>query len=303
MATIAQRIRSNLTGLERQARPAVVFSAETVNSATFDVNLSSVETPKLSVGDILETDDGAQLYITAISSPNVVFIVWAGTYTGITSGDTILVNPRITKLMIDDAIAATKADLQNKGIFTIADTTLTLVAGQTTYGLNLTDVDPKKGVLSAQYKEASDSSLVGIPFFNVPDYAELSTELWAVSLPTWGNLAAGDTVTLVYAQKLTSGGELTEPYAELITMGATARLYDALEGPRIHDPGRFTDRTVQPGQPLRDGNVWWGRYQRQTWVVRATLNAEIARLPGYRWRRSQRYLGAVGGSGLTRGTM
>jgi hypothetical protein len=208
----------------------------------------------------------------------------------------VSLNPRWTTQQVDHALEETLQDLAAQRLYIpTAGTALTLVAGQNLYEIVETDVDPMKGVLSVYYQEASDARIFGVPFHNLyePGSTILTTGGYAVRLLDWGNNRAGDDLEVIYAKKVTALADSdNEPLLEsALVLGAVARLLAMSEGPRIHDPGRFTDRTVQPGQPLRDAAYFAGQYQRAVWRYRGELQARESNLPGAEWARIRNYKG------------
>lgn len=294
-AQLRQRVLDNLWSSSSPAeRPAIQRINGTFNSSVETITVDS-GTP-INIGDVIENDNGEQMFVSGKNANDLsVYRGWNGTTAAsITDNTFVRINPRWTMKKVDDELAAIAYDLHAQGLYVLKQgTDLTLVSGTDLYDITETDLHEKHGVVSIFYQEASNSDLVGIPFHNVWDpTGDILTGGFAVRLLDWGNNGAGDTLTVVYAKKITAAGDSAdEPLLEdLFVLGATGRALVALEGPRIHDPGRFTDRTVQPGQPIRDGAFFSGQYQRAVWRYRAFLQTKEKNLPGARWRRVRRYV-------------
>ena len=294
-AVLRQRVFDLLYGNAHQSRPAIQKVNGALNSSATALVVD--DNTAINAGDVLETTTGEQVYVWSKSGGANVTIerAYNGTTAANIADDSLLkINPIWTIQKVSDAFSAVIQDLNAQGFFTIkGGTAITLVAGQDEYELTETDVHPVKGVLSLYYQEPVTSQIEAVPFRNVWDAGGNvhSAGNHAVKVIDWGRQAAGDDLEVIYAAEIDAVADSDdEPLLEdLFVLGAAGRLFLGSEGPRIHDPGRFTDRTVQPGQPLRDGGSFIGQYQRAAWRYAGYLRTKERRLPGRRWRRAERY--------------
>ena len=293
---LRRRVLDKLYSNSHQSRPGLQRLNGSIADGTTETVVVDDGTP-ISPGDIIEfEEDGEQAHVVSVSTNTLTVYRGRNGTSGAAKADNgiIKINPIYTQQQADDALTEVMEDLQAQGIYIMrTGTDITLVAGTDEYELTETDFDPQLGVLSVFYQESSDSRSVGLPFHNVfdPTKSVHTTSGLGILLLDWGNNAAGDTLEVIYAAKVNALADTDdEPMLEdLLVTGAVARLLVGKEGPRLHDPGRYTDRTVQPGQHLRDGSFFQAQYQRQAWRYRAHLRARERDLPGARWRRARRF--------------
>lgn len=294
-AVLRQRVLDQLYSAQPQSRPQRLRVNGAHNSSADPVAVD--DATGVSVGDLLESEAGEQLYVYDVSSNNLSVDRGENGTTAATIGDNerLYINPVWSQKLVDDAIDATLKDLSSQGIYRIkGGNAITLVAGQDEYEIVATDIRPEKGVLSLFYEEPVTGAIEAVPFQNVWDAGNqihATGAGMAVHVIDWGRQAAGDTLEVIYAADLTVEVDTDdEPLLEdLIVQGSVAYVLMASEGPRIHDPGRYTDRTVQPGQTIRDAGSFRATYQRNAWRYKAHLRNKERNLPGGRWRRARRF--------------
>lgn len=294
-ATLRQRVLDKLYSNSHQSRPAL----QRLDGAVADGTTESItvdDGDPISPGDVIEFEDGEQAHVVSVATNTLTVYRGVNDTTAASKGDNELVkiNPVYTLKQVDDALNYVMRDLQAQGIYIMrAGTDITLVAGQYEYELTETDFDPQHGVLSVFYQEDVSLDTVGLPFKNIfdPTSSLHTTSGLGIRLATWGDNAAGDTLEVIYAAPVDALADTDdEPLLEdLLVMGATGRLLVSKEGPRLHDPGRYTDRTVQPGQHVRDGSFFLGQYQRMAWRYKAHLRAREKTLPGARYRKARKF--------------
>lgn len=293
-AALRQRVFDKLYSNSPQSRPARqrLAAAFTAGSETAVVDDGTPITP----GAIIEFPDGHQAYVVSVATNTLT--LWEAqngtTSANVADNSFISIDPVHTIQQVDDAMNETMLDLQAQGIYILrAGTDITLVSGTEVYELTETDYDPQHGVKAVFYQETSDSRVVGLPFRNVYDagLGVFTTSGLGIRLLDWGNNSSGDSLEVLYAAKVNALADTdNEPLLEdLIVMGAVGRILTGKEGPRLHDPGRYTDRTVQPGQHIRDGGFYLAQYQRQVWRYRGHLRAREGQLPGAEYMRARRF--------------
>lgn len=297
-AALVQRVKNKFFSLDPQSRPLIQKLNGSINTTVTSVIVD--DATRISVADVIEFDDGELCYVESKSSNTLT--VYRGYLsetpgTGSSHGDNVLINinPRPQHVQIVNALNETMRDLSSQGLYFIkADTDITLAAGQDEYELAATDVYQPVGVLALFYQEPVTGAIEAVPFQNIFDAGTgvHTTSGFAVRIIDWGRQASGDTLEVLYAAEINALADSdNEPLLEdVLVLGATARVMMSLEGPRIHDPGRFTDRTVQPGQALRDGGFYQAQYQRQAWRYKAYLRNKERNLPGQRFRRARRFV-------------
>lgn len=284
-AQLRQRVVDNLYSNEKQARPSLQRLNGTVANVTTDTTVTVDDGTMVSIGDIIEFEDGEQGYVFSVSTNDLgVVRQWNGTSSASHADNQFIkINPTHTIKQIDDALDEALRDMDSQGVYQLAaGTDITLVSGTDLYELTEEDVRNPDGVKAVFYQDGSNAQLVGIPFKVVWDTFNLELTLTVgVQLLHWGNNGAGDTLSVVYAQSLVGLiGSLTEASLEdAAVMFATGKLLQSQEGARIHDPGRYTDRTVQPGQHLRDGTFWMAQYQRAVWKAKSAIRLKERNLP------------------------
>lgn len=286
--TQIEQVLANLYDNTYAGRPQLERLAGAVADQASDTVITVDDVTKLSEGDILEFIDtsGEQVLVWDIAGQNVTVVREQNGTTHAAHNDNVFVriNPKWTLYQADRALVEAVADMHAQQLFTVGDADITLVDGQETYEV-AADVHPGEGILSAYYVNPDSGSFVGLPFL---EYYDPEAGKYHVRLPDWGNQGVGDVVKVLYAKTL-SLSTLPADLEHAAVAYATGLLLAGSEGPRVHDPGRHTDRTVQPGQGIRDGGFWLATYQRMVWRYRAALNDSLRKLPGTRMRRVKRF--------------
>lgn len=301
-AALRQRVLDNLYSNEPQARPTLQRLNGSVASTSADTTVTVDDGSGIVVGDVIEFDDGEQGLVWAVATNDLTVVRddgnskgWNGTTNAAhDDNEFVKINPIHTIKQVDEALNEALRDMEAQKVWQIAaGTDITLVAGTDLYELTETDFVLPPGVLSVFYQEASNGDLVGLPFLleSDPQSQALTADL-GIRLLNWGNNAAGDALEVVYAQSVVSAGlgNITEPLLEdAAVLYATGKLQMARDGARLHDPGRYTDRTVQPGQGIRQGSLYMAQYQRTLWKAKAEIRLNARDLPGEQWRRARHF--------------
>lgn len=280
-AAIRQRIRNKMYSLVPPARPFATTCNDTVTADSADVTITVTDGGVWVAGDIAEAPGGEQWYVTAVAGNNLTVIrQWNGTTLETAAAGTILLkNPRFDLSTIDQVITDTLLSYENLGIYTFGTGSLTLVAGQDAYQPSESDI---LGMVGVYYK--TDTSLLPYPLpfiysdnLNSTPYSNGQTLI----LLDWGGKAAGDTLYYTYKKKIDSVTDLLTRQDELTVLGAVYRLLLGTVAPETHDPGKRTDRTVQPGQTGRDASRIEFEFQTMARLERAVLEADAHKLlPG-----------------------
>ena len=238
---------------------------------------------KFTVNDVLEFQPlGMQARVESIAT-NVLTLDAGlnGTVdANLADNVTLFNNPRFTIKDADDAVKATLEVLEDYNIFVIGTGTITLVANQFYYDLTDSDIVEPWGVLGLFEQDATDLIPRPLPFhYYAGIHATLSTSGHGIKVWYWGNSTAGDTLYFTYAKKIDATTDLTTRQEEMVVKGSVAQLMGTDIIPRTMDPGKRTDRTVQPGQTGRDSRWFQAEFQRALWREEARWMTEIEQLP------------------------
>lgn len=280
-AAIRQRVRNKLYSLVPPARPYVDRLNDTLSASAADTTVTVYTGTSWKAGDIVELPGGEQLYITGVATNDLTVIrAWNGTtLETAATGIVLLKNPRYDLATIDQSITDCLESLENLGVFTYGYGSLTLVAGQTAYQLTESDV---LGVIGVYYKETTTLEPIPLPFnYSRKLSSTPFTNNHTLSVWDWGGKAAGDTLYYTYKKKIDSVTDLLARQDELVVWGAAYRMLLGTVSPETHDPGKRTDRTVQPGTTSRDASRLEYEFNNMVRLERAVLETEIQKLmPG-----------------------
>lgn len=285
-AGVRQAIRDNIYSSRPPLRPFVHQINGAINSSITTITVDDGD--NFAAGDIIEFEDGEQCYVVSVSTDTLTVIRG---YNGTTAAsqsdnDVIYKNPRITIQQIDTAVDQIIKELFLQGIYVFGTGSITLVADQFYYTLSPTDIiEP----LSFYYAD-TNSVPVPLPFKSMDlVHTALDTNGHGVHLWEWGDKSSGDTVYYTYQQLINDVTDLLDRQEPLVVMGATARILGMTILPETHDPGKRSDRTVQPGQGARDARYFQAEFfvatraeQAQlkvdkTKVVRSNLTSRVSR--------------------------
>lgn len=294
-AQLRQRVYDHLYGTSLSERPALHQINGAINDSVLALEVDDADTAV--TGSILEFEDtGEQVYVEAIPGPEpdttrTIKRARNGTTAASHSDNAVFaIDPVYTRKMIDDALLSCMYELQDEGIYLVEDHTITLVAGQNFYPVAI-DSLAGQGVLAVYYQEdAPGLTITSLPF----QYVEVADDPFGpgIHLFSWGTKTAGESVRMAIAKPVALLTESTQDprLEEIMVYGAVYRMLAARSGARTHDPGRQTDRTVQPGQATRDASWFLGAYRRLIIQHRATIRTETRRFPSrYRFNRALRW--------------
>ena len=107
----------------------------------------------------------------------------------------------------------------------------------------------------------------------------------------WGDLSASKpNAYYTYAKVPADATDIMPRQEELVILGACVLLLGMSIAPRTQDPGSHSDRTVQPGQSMRDARWFQGEYFIRARAEAAQLAVERQNLPGtVRINRARRW--------------
>lgn len=290
-STMRQRVRNKLYSLVPPYRPFADTLNDTLAASAADVTVTVTLGGSWQAGDIVELPGGEQLYVTAVSVNNLTVI---RAHNGTTletaaTGITLLKNPRFDLATIDQSITDCLLALENQGVYAFGYGSLTLVAGQDTYQPAETDI---LDVIALYYEQDTSLDPVAVPFaYKSRLHATPFTGTHVLIVRGWGEQAAGELLYYTYKQKIDSVTDLLARQEEIVIWGACYRLLLGTVVPETHDPGKRTNRTVQPGQTNRDSARLRFEYMEMVRLEHAILETELAGfLPGdFRIGRGRRW--------------
>ncbi len=238
---------------------------------------------KFAVGDVLEMQsDGMQARVESISTNDLTIEAGINGTTDANLADNVVLykNPRFTIQQADEAVSSVLEILEEYNIFIFGQGTITLVTSQWYYDLTETDFIESLGVLSLYEIEANTLVPKPLPFdFKTGIHTTVSATKHGIVAWYWGDSTSGDSLYYTYAQKIDAVGDLETRHEEMVVQGSVAMMMGADINPRTMDPGKRTDRTVQPGQSARDSRWFQAEFQRALWREEARLMTVIDDLP------------------------
>jgi hypothetical protein len=279
LAALRQRVLDNLYSARLVERPFLdtLTASYTGGGTTIAVS----DGTNWARGDILENSEtGEQMYVLSVATNNLtVRRGYDGTTTSTSIGtdDFVAKNPRFSVARIDSAITAILQELEGYGLHGWGKGAITLAVNQYTY--DLTDGDELE-VVAAYYLRAGDALVVPLPFrFHKNLHATVVASGKGIDLWYWGERIVGETVYYTYKSDPSVVANLLSRQEELVVLGASGRIIGSTVATRTHDPGKFTDRTVQPGQGVRDARFFQTEYLLAVRREQAQLKVEAKRFP------------------------
>lgn len=287
-ADIRTRVRDMVYSARPPQRPFVTLVTEAVDNSETLIDVTAGT--DWAAGDILEFSDGEQFYVQSVATNTLSGI---RAYNGTTIAthainDQVRKNPRFTVQQIDQAIEDTLRELETNGIHVWGTGSITLVA--TSYAYDITGADVLD-ILAVYYPRNNDGVAINLPFRFHRQTTGLSASNRTLEVWDWGERVAGDTLLYTYQKQIDDVTDLMVRQEELVVIGTAARLLKRTIAPETHDPGKRTDRTVQPGQTGRDSRELMGEYVRLLTQESQMLKVERSRfLPaGAHSSRSRRW--------------
>jgi hypothetical protein len=300
MATVAdlrRRVRNYLYGEKATERPFT--SAITSSFVAADTTIDVVDGDDWAPQDVIEVETTGEKILVLSVSTNTLTVsrAYEDTTAADSAGDDdrLVKDPRWSEQEIDDAIAASIAQLESWGIHVWGTGSITYDSTAWAIPITDTDVMQQYGVLSLYYQEADTLIPRPLPFREIAQLSSAPSGWDAsgilVQVLAWGDLSASQpTAYYTYAQIPADATELLVRQEELVILGACSLLMGMSIAPRTNDPGAQTDRTVQPGQSVRDGRWFQGEFFIRARAEAAQLAVERQKLPGtVRINRARRW--------------
>lgn len=270
-------IRRKVEAAEPRNRPyqTTLTNAPSTAGTTFSVG----DGDAWQVGDLVEGPAGELSLITAISTNDLTVVRTQGNQSAenLGIGDVVRKNPRFTYDQTEDAINEVRQETASR-IFNLKSETLAV----TTDGwYDVTDTTMEE-VFSVWYLEDGEFRL---PLFHfLTDPANSQPKLYVSAFSYTGN------VYINYAAPYASITEYPDRLLGMFVAGATYKLLGGAVAVSSSDPGKRTDRTVQPGSEARDSMWFLREYYRLRDDEVAFLADKTKKLPKDRVsQRAQRF--------------
>ena len=278
MAVTQDSLRTRIRALLYGGRPQEVPYQDALqgNLTAAGTSVDVLDGTQWTAGDLVDFDDGDQALVTAVATNTLTLRRFGGATTHSTD-DVIYKNPRYTTRAIDDAVDHVLQDLWPQ-VWLIATQELTYSSG--TYWYEIAD-DQLKEILTAYYADTSygfPRALIGWKQFSGVDATQFANAQ-GIYLPFSLGLNDATTFWVVYRAELNDVTNLLDRQEGLVAYGAVAMLMPAANIHRTTDPGRWTDRTVQPGQDARDGLYFTREFEQLRRRERIRLLEDEDRLP------------------------
>lgn len=265
--TIVKRVWDNLHGSRPQERPypfrliAAIDDSQTTLTESTEIETAD----QISYGDILEVEEsGEQLLVVGTTATTLtVERGWNRTTAAATAGAGIAFkNPRFTYKHIYDTAVRILRELPGHGVFKYNTDAITLTQGDYTY-----DFSPTPEVESVLFATWTDTDGSGTEYdIPVPLTVTANDLVGASNVRVRlerSSINDGDTVDVYFRSPFEDDfSGLTNEVTELVVLGTTGQMLASSMAARTFDPGRHSDRTIQPGQGGRDGAWYLGEFMR-----------------------------------------
>jgi hypothetical protein len=272
-ADIRTAVKQELFGAGVTERPYQTLL--TAISLTADDTLDVLDGDAWDVGDIGEFDDGEQVFVKSVSTNEITVVRgWKGTAADRAIDDVLTKNPKYSIQQIDQALQHVLLDLR-PDIYDLETKDLSYDPSTRWYPLSAAGDDRVYDVISVYYKPTNEDHPAPIDAWMYDrDVSSAGfTATHGLIIPQSISLATGTTFYAVVKKEIQAVADLADNMKTMIVMGVVYHLLGAADIRRIHDPGKRTDRTVQPGSEART-SIWFLReYQRRKDQIAADLRA------------------------------
>jgi len=245
--SLRKRVRALIYGALPTARPYQdVLQSNITSSGTSMVVLDGT---RWAENDVVDFPNGDQAIVVGVAA-NTLTIRRGANATAHSTGDVIYKNPRFSTEAIDYAIDSVIQDLF-PDIYKITTVSVTYDPQTEWYPINN---DNLMEVLTIYYEDHDYLEPRALPVWRQSRGVD-ATEFGAaqgVFIPHSGGMHDGDTLYIVFRERIDAVDDLLDRQEHLVALGAAYQLLQVANVARTHDPGRWTDRTVQPGQEGRD---------------------------------------------------
>ena len=280
-ADMRTAIKQELYGADVTTRPYETTLAQISVAADTSLDVATGTGGAWKTGDIGEFDDGEQVLVLSVSTDALtVKRAYKGTAADRAVGDVLAKNPKYSVAQIDQAIGHVLEDLAPE-IYLPYTITLTFDSTTTWYPFTTAGDDQVFEVVTVYYKPTDGDQPQAAPVWEfVRDVPSAGfTKTLGLVIPASINLAASASIYVNTKKEMLLVTELADRYRSLVIMGAVYQLLGGGDIRRIHDPGKRTDRTVQPGSEARV-SIWYLReYTKRYQKIAADLRAWEGKAP------------------------
>jgi hypothetical protein len=274
-AAMRTAIRNELYGADVTTRPYETVLVYSIDTDT-QVLLTVPDGAAWAAGDILEIDSEGELCLVTSVAGAVLTVKRA--YGGTTAsayvalGSLVRKSPKYSIPQIDQAIQHVLQDLAPE-VYLPYTISLTFDSTTTWYPFTTAGDDQVFDVITVYYDPTDGDQPQAAPVWqfqrDVPSAG--FTKTLGLVIPASINLAASASIYVNTKKEILLVTELPDRMKSMVIMGAVYSLLGGGDIRRIHDPGKRTDRTVQPGSEART-SIWYLReYTRRYQKIAADL--------------------------------
>jgi len=272
--TVQERVLEYLYGGNQTERPYERILDQLVGLTAMDAGTTvwpqatADAYDDFAVGDVLEMPSGEQVFIRTQSASSITVIRG---YNGTTDADPgtseqfflVKKNARFTLKQVDTAVASTIFSFMGLGLHDVSEATEARAAATDIHALAVADAR----ALSAYYLgDSPEYHKRYLPF----NPQQVNTGIPEIQILEWHDVKDTEAFYIRYTHPYLLVTDLPTELEEIVVIGAVSLLLGRTLAPRTMDPGARTDRTVQPGQSVRDGR--WFQFE---FITR--VRAEVAR--------------------------
>ncbi len=273
-AQIRTAVKDELFGAGVTERP--YQDILTAISLTADDTIDVQDGDAWAYGDIGEFDDGEQVFVKSVATNTITVIRgWNGTTAADRAADDVLTkNPKWTIKQIDQAFDYVIQDLR-PDVYDIETKELTYDPSTRWYALSAADDDRIYDVLTVYYKPTNEDHPASIDAWMYQrDVSSAGfTATHGLIVPQSIQITSGSTFYALVKKEIQAVGDLADNMKSMVVMGICYHLLGSSDVRRVHDPGKRTDRTVQPGSEART-SIWYLReYKKRKDTIAADLYA------------------------------
>lgn len=277
-ASLRNRIRRIIYSALQTAHPweDSVQDGGGINSTATSIDVA--DGANFAAGDDIELDSGEMAQITSVSTNTLTVVrkVLDSTAAAQAQFSVIRKSPRIRQDLIDDAVEAIFEDFYPQ-IFTIKESNFVYSAGTHWYPLTESGLKEVLSLYVADTERLVPRTLRGWEHKGGLDASEF-TEVQGINVWHSGNLTVNQKVYFHYKAEILTVDDLLDRQEGLVATGAVYQLLGYAGVWRTYDPGKRTDRTVQPGQEMRDSYWFFTEFQRMRTREEIRLFDELDRL-------------------------
>ena len=267
-AVTAAAMRDRVKNMVFAAMPTTRPYETPLATAGINASVTTIDVPtgtgtSWAVNDIGEFEEGEQFLVTAVSTDALTVIRGhAGTTAAShAQNDIISQNSRFTVEQIDQVIDDSVVDLGTE-LYKLHTITDTYSSSTRWFPMDAAGDENIFEVIAVYHKPTGSDHPVGIWGWTFKDRVDATgfTEDNGLFLSTGGGLGNADTFYIATKKRylVITDIDAASPVIQVVAHFAVYKLLGMAETVRTHDPGKRTDRTVQPGAEGRS-SIWFLR--------------------------------------------